>query len=187
MKKTIVFSLSLIFCICANAEDKILDCDGTWEEEGMNLPKHAKEFVQKNKDEVTQQYLVRDDSITIVSGTPDIKNDTLQLCSKTNSTYIYSWDCAVKEPRWMAVDWTRENNPLSKDSEFHKKWLPKPESYIGARIIYLDRVSLSVIDDEYHLYISTEDDKKGNATNIQKNYAIIFHSKLQCRIAKPKL
>ena len=177
----------VIIGINANAEEKILDCDGTWEAEGMNLPPHAKEHVPKGRSEVTQQYLVNDNSITLISGSPNIKNDTIQLCSKTHATYIYSWDCAIKDPRWMAVEWANEDNPLSDDSNFKKKWLPKPGSIIGAKTIYLDRVNLKVIDDEYEFNISPDGDKKGNYTTKPKNYVVIYHAKLQCKIAKSKL
>jgi hypothetical protein len=187
MQHRLFTGLFLLLCINANAADKILECDGTWKQEGMNIPPHAKDFVQSGKIEVTQQYLVSDKSITIVSASPNIKNDTIQLCSKTDATYTYSWDCAVKQPRLMAVEWTQEDDPTSENSNFYKKWTPKPESYIGAKIIYLDRVNLSVTDDQYTLHMSTDDDASGKPTLKPKNYAIIDHTKLQCRIAKSKL
>lgn len=187
MKYKLLIFLSAFVGLNVTAEEKVLDCSGTWEQEGMNLPPHAKEFVQKGISKVTQQYLVSDSSITIVGGTSDIKNDTFQLCKKSNAAYIYSWNCAVELPRLMAFDWTQEDDPLAHDSKFGRKWVGKSWSFIGAETIYLDRVNLSVIDSKYAFHLSTDDDKNGKPTLKAKNYVVIDHAKLQCRIAKPKL
>ena len=186
MKNKLVLLMFAFIGMSANADEKILECNGTWEQEGWNVPPHAKDLVDKDTSKIFLQYLVGNNSITLVSGTPNMKNDTLPLCSKTNATYIYSWDCAVKNPREMAVEWTQEDDASSENSNFHKKWISKPESYYGAKIIYLDRVKLSIIEDQY-LLSTTWDDEKLKPTSKVKNYALIDHTRLQCKIAKQKI
>ena len=184
MKNKLLIAVVFLISINANAEEKILECNGYWEDEGINLPKTDKPYLQ-NKKEVYQQYIVNENSITIVSGTYSIKDENIQLCKKTTNAYIYALDCAVAEPRLMAVDWAKDKNADYKNSEFYKRWLPSQNSYFGARLIYLDRLNLTIADDDYQLHTRAIKDKK-SILDLQ-HYAIISHSNYQCRIAKSKI
>jgi len=182
------------FCLCligvnVSAEDKILTCDGTWSQEGMNLPPHAKNFIQADMTVKNLQYIVNGKSIQEVSDSPNIKIDPIEICSTSDAAYVYSWNCSVQLPRLMAVDFTKEDYPWAEDSVYRKKYHYKPHSTdVGQfEIIYLNRVNLSVLVDHYNFHESTDDDKAGKSTSIPKNYVIIEHMNLQCRIAKPKL
>lgn len=191
--KNILYILLFVFIdINANAEEKILECDGTWEGEGINLPKVDTPSLTK-KHSVYQQFLVNDSSITEVSGTPDLNDDKIQLCGKSNTAYIYSRDfytgnCAIKEQRRIAVDFVNEKDNSSKNSPFFKKWLIKPDLYYGASVIYLDRVNLSIIKDEYLPMTRMNLVKKnGEQEFTYHNFVIINHFKFQCKIEKLKL
>ena len=168
----------------ANADEKILECTGNSKTEGMNIPPHAKFLISDGRNDGEQKFILNDDSIAIVG---EKLNLTFKLCSKSSTEYIYSSNCAVKDLREMALDWTKEDDPLSKESNFQKKWLPNLDSVLGAELIHLDRVNLIVTDDNYNFYPSTDDDKKGRPILKRKNYTVITHSKFQCKIAKQKI
>lgn len=185
MKNKLSFTLLFLISMSANAEEKkILECNGFSEDEGINIPKIDKPIIRK-KEKVYEQFIVNENSITIVSGTYNIKDENFQLCEKTTNAYVYALDCAIAEPRKMAIDWTQEKNANSQGSEFYKKWLPTKKSYFGARLIYLDRVNLTITDDDYQLNTKYIKDKK-SILDLQ-NYAIINHTNYQCRIAKSKI
>ena len=184
MKNKLFFTLIFFISMSANAEEKILECNGFSEDEGMNLPEFDKPIIRK-KEKVYEQFIVNEKSITIVSGTYSIKDESMQLCKTTTNAYIYALDCAVAEPRAMAIDWTRDKNADSPNSAFYKKWLPTKKSYFGARLIYLDRVNLTITDEDYQLNTKYIKDKK-SILDLQ-NYAIINHTNYQCRIAKSKI
>lgn len=185
--KLCTFLLAHSFCCAVAAEDKFIVCYGTSHTEGVNVPEHAKIYLSDKKTEVFQRYLVRDGAISVLDSNLETKIDTLRLCAKTDTAYIYSWDCSVLDPNSMAQEWTQEGRPLDQNSKFRKKWLRFPESYIGANRIYLNRVTLALTDDKYSFHMSTRDDKSGKPTNIPQNYVLISRLNFQCEIEKPKL
>ena len=169
---------------CFAGQDKVIECDGTWEWQGLGVPKDA---IAGRKQVAHMQYIVSDDHI-VLSGENGIRDERLDLCGATAGQYRYSRNCEIMSPSIFAFDWLHETDIDAKTSPFYKKYLPKPDSVFGGKFIELNRSTLEIVDEDYDLHTTLEfKNMNGKSRLVARNYVVINRFLANCRLSKPKV
>jgi hypothetical protein len=165
-------------------EETVIECTGTIKGRGINAPKNI--FIP-SEEKITQRYLIGRDYIKIpIDGAT--KDMTLNLCKANTSHYQFAYNCKITNKQQFIIDWLNEKDLDPSSSTFFKKYLDKPNSVLGDRFISLDRINLSINDEDYSVHSRT--DAKLINKEIHSNtqtYFIVDEFRGNCKKLQPKL